>query len=695
MGHETGRPAPAVSRHTATDAPAVAATDPRWAALAARAEPERDDPLACPSCGVNLLGLDAFDTYRVCAGCRRHFPLPALERLQLLVDDGTFVETSGVLVSVDPLIFRDLLPFPDRLDQPRERTGPGAGLGEAVITGTGRIIGHEAVLLVLDHTYLGGNIGPVAAEKVVLAMELAAAKRLPLVALCAASYPGFRGGDDPRLQAGILSLAQWPKIAAAAARLHAAAVPFIALLAHPTTGGVYTGLGSQADLILAEPGAHIGLGAGGRGTHESGITIAEDMLGAGQIDAIVDRRRLQATIGPLLGLFADRGRFVPAPSGEPPVAFSQSPRWEQIGFARHPARPTGRDVVARLTSEFIELHGDRIGADDPAMTCGLGRLGQAPVAIVAQNRHLAGNDPAGGGASGYQKAIRLMRLAGHFELPILTFIDTAGTVAGPITPGVGLAVAELMRLGSTLPVPIVSVTTGLGSGIGAMALSAGDRRLMLQHAIVTAEDSTSGDGPRLQAPSTAGPPNLMSRTQPLTAPECLRLGLIDTVVPEPEPAAHADPAAAAQLLGAVLARTLAELSGIAPRRRLEERARRIRSLGEATPEGREAARREIRELHELQRTLSRSLGDLRGRWEGRAMTLSRLPRPTLPGVPHLPRHPLRRVPGQLDPGRFSSRVRPELVDLAGRIADGVRTRGLGGRETPPAGDPSLPPESLN
>ncbi|MBA2519160.1 MAG: acetyl-CoA carboxylase carboxyl transferase subunit beta [Chloroflexia bacterium] len=690
MGHETGRPAPAVSRHTTNDAPA-AATDPRWAALAERAERERDDPLACPSCGVNLLGLDAFDTYRVCSGCRRHFPLPALERLYLLVEAGTFVETSGVLVSVDPLIFRDLLPFPDRFEQRRERTGPGAGVGEAVITGTGRIGGHEAVLLVLDHTYLGGNLGPVAAEKVVLAMELATARRLPLVALCAASYPGFRGGDDPRLQAGILSLAQWPKIAAAAARLHVAAVPFIALLAHPTTGGVYAGLGNQADLILAEPGAHLGLGAGGRGNRESGITIAEDMLGAGLIDAIVDRRRLQATIGILLGLFADRGRFVPSPSGEPPVAISQSPRWEQIKFARHPERPTGRDFLACLTSEFIELHGDRISADDPAMTCGLGRLGQAPVAIVVQNRHPAGDGPAGSGVSGYQKAIRLMRLAGHFELPILTFIDTAGTVAepGPTTPGVGLAVAELMRLGSTLPVPIISVTTGLGSGIGAMALGAGDRRLMLQHAIVTADGAIAVDGPRLQAPSTAGPTNLMSRSQPLTAPECLRLGLIDTIVPEPEPAAHADPAAAAQLLGAVLARTLAELSGIGPRRRLEERARRIRSLGEATPEGREAARREIRELHELQRTLSRSLGDLRGRWEGRSMTLPRLPRPTLLGVPHLPR------PGQLDPSRFSTRVGPELADLAGRIADGVRARGLGGRETPPAGDPSLPPESLN
>lgn len=695
MGHETGRPAPAAITHDTNLGPVVA-PDPRWDDVAARASQEPDEALACPSCGAGLLGVDAFETHRVCPGCDRHFPLPALERLHLLVDADTFVETNGVLVSVEPLIFRDLLPFPDTFEQIRERSGPGGGLGEAVITGTAEIGGRQAVLLILDHTYLGGNIGPVAAEKVVLAMELAAARRLPLIALCAASYPGYPTGDDNRMQAGMLSLAQWPKIAAAAARLHSAAVPVVSILAHPTTGGIYAGLGSQADVILAEPGAHIGLNAGGRGYPAAETTTAEDLLQRGQVDAVIDRRRLRPTIAAMLGLFADRGGFVPLPPGEPAAITVQPPFWEQIALATHPERPTGGALVARLTSEFVELHGDRTATSDTGMTCGLGRLGGRPVAIVAQNRQhpaLAGSGRAGPG--GCRQAIRLMRLAGHLDLPVVTLVDTTGTPSDQPADaaGIGLALAELLRLSSLLPVPIVSVIIGQGRGLAAIALSSGDRRLMLQHAVMTADDMIHGPRPPLAERTAPYPSAVLPGSWPLTAPECQRLGLVDTVVAEPVPAAHADPEAAAQLLLLALSRSLAELTGIGTRRLLEDRARRVRSLGEATPEGREAARREIRELQDLQRTLARSLGDLRGRWGARSRSLPRLPRPTLPSVSSLPR------PGQLDPSRLSTRVRPELADLAGRIADGVRSRGLGGRDQPAPDEAPPPPpprpDSLN
>lgn len=707
MGHETGRPAPAAITPDPNREPTIA-SDPRWGAIAGQMDQEPDEALACPGCGTGLLGVDDFETFRVCAGCERHFPLPALERLQLLVDADTFLETNGVLVSVEPLIFRDLLPFPERAAPIPEQTrvGPGGGLGEAVITGTGAIGGHQAVLLVLDHTYLGGNIGPVAAEKVVLALELAAARRLPLIALCAASYPGYPTGDERRMRAGLLSLAQWPKIAAAAARLHSAAVPMVSVLAHPTTGGVYAGLGGQADIMLAEPGAQIGLSAGGRGYPAAAMTTAEDLLTGGQIDAVVDRRQVRTTIATLLGLFADRGGFVPPPASELAPPTSRPPFWEQIALATHPARPTGHDLVPLLTSEFIELHGDRIGADDAGMTCGLGRLGGRPVAIIAQNRPRptltrAGLDRPDPG--GWRLAIRLLRLAGHLELPVVTLVDTAGGAErepgdGGGDGGIGTAIAELLRLSSLVPVPIVSVIIGQGYGLGAMALGAGDRRLMLQHAVMSAEATTGSGpaagpaGPAAIHPSAVPPGAPAGRSQLVTATECQRLGLADTIVAEPSPGAHVDPEAAARLLDLALARTLAELTGHGGRRLLDDRARRLRSLGAATPEGREAARREIRELHELQRSLSRSLGDLRGRWGARSRSLPHLPRPRLPSVSSLPR------PGHLDRSRLGHRVRPELVDLAGRIADGVRTRGHGGRDHPTPEDepPAAPrPDSLN
>ena len=665
MEHDTARPRPKRSGNESTAGSHFA--DPRWASLSP-GDPVADDDLSCPACGVDLGGSERFATFRVCPRCHRHFPMPARERLRLLVDPDSFVETNAALVSVDPLVFRDLLPLPDRLAEARERagaTGPGGGLGAAVVTGIGAIGGREAVLVVLDHAYLGGSIGLVAGEKVVLAMELAAARRLPLIALCAA------GGA--RTEAGMLSLVQLAKTAAAATRLHRSGVPFVSLLAHPTTGGVYAGLANQADLILAEPGAQIGFGAGltrGPAVDPGAETnTAELLLTRGLVDAVVDRARLRNTLASLLGLFADRGAFRPAAQPPPLITAGHPSAWQAAGFARHPDRPTALDYVRRLIADFIELHGDRIAADDPAVVAGLGRLGGVPVAVVAQERG-RGDDAArrnGGraGPAGYRKAVRLMRLAGHLELPIVTLVDTPGAASGAEAEagGIGLAVAQALGLMSILPVPIVSVVVGEGGGAGALALGVGDRILMQEHAVysVTGPDAAAPVPYPGAEPDETGERSTASSK--LTAGECRRLGIVDVVVPEPAPAAHADPEAAARLLGAALSHAHSELSGIGPRRLLDERARKVRGLGQTTPEGRELARREVRELQELQRTLARSWGDLRERWEERQRSRPRF---------HLPR-----------PGRALHR--PDLADLAGRLAarhgaGGARSRGRSDRE---------------
>ncbi len=261
-----------------------------------------DESLACPTCGVELSGTDGFETFRVCPGCHRHFPIPARERLRLLVDEGRFRETNAALVSLDPLVFRDLLPVPDRLAEEAERFGgPGRGVSEAVLTGIGVIAGREVVLVVLDQAFLGACIGPVAGEKILLAMETAAHRRLPLVAICTA------GGA--RTQEGLLGLIQAPKIAAAAARLHRAGVPFVSVLAHPATGAAWLALANQADIILAEPGAKVG--PGGRHAGVETARSAEDLLAHGMLDAVVDRTCLRETLAMLLALFADRGKYRP------------------------------------------------------------------------------------------------------------------------------------------------------------------------------------------------------------------------------------------------------------------------------------------------------------------------------------------------------------------------------------------------
>ena len=628
-----------------------------------------DESLACPSCGVELTGTDAFETFRVCPGCHRHFPIPARERLRLLLDEESFRETNAALVSLDPLVFRDLLPVPDRLAEAAERVGgPSGGVSEAVLTGTGAIGGREAALVVLDHAYLGASIGPVAGEKILLAMETAAARRLPLVALCTA------GGA--RTQEGLLGLIQAPKIAAAAARLHRAGVPFVSVLAHPATGAVWAALANQADIILAEPGARIGPG----GRHSGGETsaTAAELLARGMLDDIVDRTHLRETLAMLLGLFADRGEYRPSPAGfgagaagvaagEPIAARRKVAGWEEAGLARHARRPGARDYLARIVTEWIELHGDRAGSDDPAVIAGLGRIAGTPLAVIAGARGL----PATAGA--FRKAERVLRLAGHLELPVVTLVDTPGldTSAAQDPAQTAAALAGTIGLLGLLPVPVVSVVIGEAAGVAGVALGIGDRILMQEHAVYTVGGAEGTD-------RRAAEPLAASRT--LTAFECLRLGVVDAVIPEPSPAAHADPEAASRALAAAIAAALTDLASVGPRRLLDSRAAKLRTLGQTTPEGREAARREVRELQELQRTLARSLGDLRERLEERGLPkglhLPQLPGPVR-GRVHIATSALPTVEGG----------RAELVERAVRLAARRRPG------EPPSDQPDLAPVS--
>ena len=241
----------------------------------------------CPRCGTDVTGSGYYARLKVCEICQHHFALSARERIAGLVDDGSFRETGGELRSGDPLGFADRLPYPERLKQARERTG----LDEAVITGTARIGGHECVLAVLDFNFLGGTMGTVVGEKVTLALELAAERKHPCIAVCSS------GGA--RMQEGMLALVQMAKTAAAATRLHAARVPFITVLTDPTTGGIYASFANQGDVILAEPGALIGF-AGPRVIEQTtgerapeGTHRAEFLLEHGMLDAVVPRHELR------------------------------------------------------------------------------------------------------------------------------------------------------------------------------------------------------------------------------------------------------------------------------------------------------------------------------------------------------------------------------------------------------------------
>ena len=172
--------------------------------------------------------------------------MSARQRVSSIADPRTFKETNRWVRSIDPLSFSPRVSYKVRLLRDQNRTG----LQEAAVTGVCTIGGTPAVLIILDFGFLGGSMGMVVGEKVSLALELATRKKYPAVAVITS------GGA--RIQEGVLSLMQMAKTAVAVNRLHDKGLPLISVLGNPATGQVYASFGSLADIILAEPGAHIG-----------------------------------------------------------------------------------------------------------------------------------------------------------------------------------------------------------------------------------------------------------------------------------------------------------------------------------------------------------------------------------------------------------------------------------------------------
>ncbi len=256
----------------------------------------------CPSCGEMLFNKQLARNHNVCTKCEHHFRLGARERIELLVDKGSFSELDVDLVSADPLGFVDQRPYPVRIEQSRTKSGE----QDAAIAGIARIDGMPIELAVMDFDFMGGSMGSVVGEKLARAAERALATRSPLVIVSAS------GGA--RMQEGTLSLLQMAKIVSALARLDDAGVPYLSVLTDPTTGGVLASFASLGDVILAEPGALIGF-SGARVTSETigerlpkGFQRAEFVLEHGFLDQVVPRAQLRDRIAYLLAAFRPTGR---------------------------------------------------------------------------------------------------------------------------------------------------------------------------------------------------------------------------------------------------------------------------------------------------------------------------------------------------------------------------------------------------
>ncbi len=263
--------------------------------------------------------------------------------------------------------------------------------------------------------------------------------------------------------------------------------------------------------------------------------------------------------------------------------FAKLTPWQTVQLARHPKRPYSLDYIQAMFMDWQELRGDRHFADDPAIVAGFARFRGRPVCIVG---HQKGRDtkqkiyrnfgmPK---PEGYRKALRIMKMAEKFRMPIFTFIDTPGAYPGMDAEerGQAEAIAVNLEAMARLRTPILITVTGEGGSGGALALGIGDRINMLQFSIYSV---ISPEGCAAILWKDAAQAETAASALKLTAQDLLRLGLIDRVIEEPLGGAHVDPAAVFQALEGVLAEQLDELSGLEPEDLFERRYQKFRAMG--------------------------------------------------------------------------------------------------------------------
>ncbi len=255
--------------------------------------------MRCKSCGELVFKRRVRENNNICPHCGDYFSLSSEERIESLVDEGSFKDVSKPIMDDDPLTFHDSKPYARRIEEAQEQTG----LPSAIVVGAATIGGTSVILAVMDFRFIGGSMGSVVGEQICHGMEEAIRRRVPFILVSSS------GGA--RIQEGLFSLLQMAKTAAVRSRLAEERVPFISVMTHPTTAGVQASIASLGDVIIAEKGATIGFA--GRRVIQN--TIAEELppnyqtdafaLEHGFIDRVVNREDLRLELERLLSFFTE------------------------------------------------------------------------------------------------------------------------------------------------------------------------------------------------------------------------------------------------------------------------------------------------------------------------------------------------------------------------------------------------------
>ncbi len=498
----------------------------------------------CNKCGRAIIAEEAKKAGYICPRCGGYFRLHAYRRIERLADEGTFEEWDTDLETVNPLELKGYL---EKIAALQEKTR----LHEAVVTGCLQIDGRKAVVAVCDGRFMMASMGAVVGEKITRAVERATAERLPVII--------FACSGGARMQEGIVSLMQMAKTSAALKRHSDAGLLYISVLTDPTTGGVTASFAMLGDIILAEPKALIGF-AGPRVIEQTigkklpeGFQSSEFLLEHGFIDGILTRDAMKETLSKLLTLhsaFDSKGPVDGKESAEEPADTNASDPvsedgdpadliWNRVLTSRMMERPVGPDYIEALFTDFVELHGDRYYADDPAIVGGVARFHGQPVTVICQakGKNTQENIARNFGMpspDGYRKALRLMKQAEKFHRPVICFVDTPGAFCGIEAEerGEGEAIARNLYEMSCLKTPILSIVIGEGGSGGALAMAVADEVWMLEnsiYSILSPEGFASilwKDGKRAKEAAAI---------MKLTADDLYRLGIVEKVFEEPSP----------------------------------------------------------------------------------------------------------------------------------------------------------------
>lgn len=499
--------------------------------------------MKCGNCGDAVYTEDVEKNDHVCPKCGYNFRIGAWQRIDMVLDEGSFEELNNDLATSDPLNFPG---YKEKLETVKKKTG----LDEAVVTGTGTIHDQKVAIGICDSRFLMSSMGEVVGEKITRLIETATKEQLPLII--------FACSGGARMQEGIVSLMQMAKTSQAIKRHNDKGLLYISVLTDPTTGGVTASFAMLGDIILAEPGALIGF-AGPRVIEQTigqklpeGFQRSEFLLKKGLIDGIVKRRDLRDTLSEIVRMHTTKTDRINTyehylrrnkPVDEIPLkADNVMDCWSRVQVSRSAQRLTALDYINKIFKDFIELHGDRAFRDDGSIVGGIATIAGMPVTVIGQQKgkNTKENIFRNFGmpyAEGYRKALRLMKQAERFNRPIICFVDTPGAFCGIEAEerGQGEAIARNLYEMSGLKVPVLSIVIGEGGSGGALALAVGNEVWMLEnstYSILSPEGFASILWKDSKRAAEA------SEVMKITAKDLKALNIIEKVIPEPSPASE-------------------------------------------------------------------------------------------------------------------------------------------------------------